>query len=166
VETSRKSPGSTETHTVARTIYGTILITALVAGLSESKAIEAWQILVSVTGTAIVFCAAHVYAEVLSQRLAAGRSLSWGEIGRATTDELPMLQAGVPAAIALGLAALGFYSTDTGVSLAIGFGVASLFAYGLVLAHREGATRLQTVVIACVNGAFGLVIVALNAFVH
>ncbi len=166
MQTPTESPRTTETHTAARTIYGTILVTALVAGLSESKAIDAWQILVSVAGTAIVFWAAHVYSEVLSQRLAAGRSLSRAEIGRAAADELPMLQAGIPAAIALSLAALGFYSTDTGVSLAIGFGVASLFAYGLVLAHREGATRLQTLSVACVNGAFGLVIVALKAFVH
>ena len=166
METSVKSPRSTETHTVARTIYGTILVTALVAGLSESKAIDAWQILVSVTGTAVVFWAAHVYSEILSQRLAAGRSLARAEILHIAESELPMLQAGIPAAIALGLAALGFYSTDTGVSLAIGFGVASLFAYGIVLAHREGATRWQTVSVACVNGAFGLVIVALKAFVH
>jgi uncharacterized membrane protein len=157
---------SSDTHAVARTIYGTILITALVAGLSESKAIDAWQILVSVTGTALVFWAAHVYAEVLSQRLAARRSLSRAEVLHAMSDELPMIEAGVPAAIALALAALGFYTTDTGVTLAIGFGVASLFAYGIVLGHRERASRMQTFVIACVNGAFGLVIVALKAFIH
>jgi hypothetical protein len=159
-------PRSSDTHAVARTIYGTILITALVAGLSEGKDIDAWQILVSVTGTAIVFWAAHVYAEVISQRLAAGRSLSWAEIGRSMSEELPMIQAGFPAALALGLSALGFYSTETGVTLAIGFGVASLFAYGVVLGHREGASRRQTFVTACVNGGFGLVIVALKAFVH
>ena len=66
-------------HTVARTIYGTILITALVAGLSETEDIDAWQILVSVTVTTLVFWAAHVYAEVLSQQLAAGRALSWAD---------------------------------------------------------------------------------------
>jgi len=66
----------------------------------------------------------------------------------------------------LGLAALGFYSTETGVTLAIGFGVASLFAYGVVLGHRERASRMQTFVGASINGAFGLVIVALKAFVH
>jgi len=157
---------SSDTHAVARTIYGTILVTALVAGISEGKDIDAWQILVSVTGTSIVFWAAHVYSEVISQRLAAGRSLSWAETGQAMSEELPMLQAGFPAAIALGLSALGFYSTETAVTLAIGFGVASLFAYGVVLAHREGAGRTQTFVTACVNGTFGLVIVALKAFVH
>jgi hypothetical protein len=160
------TPRSSDTHAVARTIYGTILITALVAGLSEDHGIDAWQILVSVTGTAIVFWAAHVYAEILSQRLAAGRSLSWAETGKAMGEELPMIQAGIPAGIALGLAALGFYSTETGVTLAIGFGVASLFAYGVVLGHRERASRMQTFVGASINGAFGLVIVALKAFVH
>lgn len=157
---------SSDTHTVARTIYGTILITALVAGLSEDESIDAWRILVSVTATALVFWAAHVYAEVLSQRLAAGRSLSWAEMSRAMGEELPMIQAGIPAGLALGLAALGFYSTETGVTLAIGFGVASLFAYGIVLGHREGASRMQTLVGATLNGAFGLVIVALKAFIH
>ena len=160
------TPRSSDTHAVARTIYGTILITALVAGLSESDEIDAWKILVSVTATAVIFWAAHVYAEILSQRLAAGRSLSWAETSRAMGEELPMIEAGIPAALALGLAALGFYSTETGVTLAIGFGVASLFAYGVVLGHRERATRMQTFVGACVNGTFGLVIVALKAFVH
>lgn len=155
-----------DTRTVARTIYGTILVTALVAGLSEDQGIDAWQILVSVTATLLVFWLAHVYAEVLSQRLAAGRSLSRAEIGAAFDGELAMVLAGAPAALALGLAALGFYSTDTGVTLAIGVGVAALFAYGLLLGHREGATRLQTLSAASVNGAFGLVIVALKAFVH
>jgi hypothetical protein len=155
-----------DTHAVARTIYGTILITALVASLSEDDDIDAWQILVSVTATATVFWIAHVYAEVLSQRLAGGRSLSWTEVGRALDEEAPMLMAGIPAAVALALAALGFYSTDAGVTLALGFGVAALFAYGIVLGHREGASRVQTLLGASLNGAFGLVIVALKAFVH
>jgi hypothetical protein len=166
VEATPASTRTHDTHAVARTIYGTILITALVAGLSEGEDIGAWQILVSVTATTFVFWAAHVYAEVLSERLAAGRSLTWAATRQAMDGELPMVQAGFPAALALGLAALGFYSTDTGVTLAIGFGVASLFAYGVVLGHREGASRLQIFVGACINGAFGLVIVALKAFIH
>jgi hypothetical protein len=155
-----------DTRAVARTIYGTILVTALVAGLSEDHGIDAWQILVSVTATLLVFWLAHVYAEILSQRLAAGRRLTRAEIGEAFDGELAMVLAGAPAALALGLSALGFYSTDTGVTLAIGVGVGALFAYGLVLGHREGATRMQTLGAASVNGAFGLVIVALKAFVH
>jgi hypothetical protein len=166
VEAGTESTRSHDTHTVARTIYGTILITALVAGLSEGYDIDAWQILVSVTATTLVFWAAHVYAEVLSQQLAAGQSLNWRAARRAMDDELPMVQAGFPAALALALSALGFYSTDTAVTLAIGFGVASLFAYGVVLGNREGLSRFQTFVGACVNGAFGLVIVALKAFIH
>lgn len=166
MEAQSETTRSHDTHTVARTIYGLILITALVAGLSEGEGIDAWQILVSVTATTLVFWAAHVYAEVLSQQLAAGRGLSWRAAREAMDSELPMVQAGFPAALALGLAALGFYSTDTGVTLAIGFGVASLFAYGVVLGHREGAGNLQIFVGACVNGAFGLVLVALKAFVH
>lgn len=157
---------STDTREVARTIYGTILVTALVAGLSEDDTIDAWQILVSVMATTLVFWAAHVYAEVLSKQIVAGRSSSLREIGRALGGEWPMVQSGTPAFAALAAAALGLYSTETGVTLAIGLGVGSLFAYGLVLGRRERATRLQTFAGATLNGAFGLVIVALKAFVH
>jgi hypothetical protein len=134
----------TDTREVARTIYGTILVTALVAGLSEDDTIDAWQILVSVTATTLVFWAAHAYAEVLSKRIVAGRSLSLREIGRALGSEWPMVQSGTPALVALALSALGLCSTDSGVTLAIGLGVGSLFAYGLVLGRRERASRLQT----------------------
>lgn len=166
MEASPQTTRTSDTHTVARTIYGTILITALVAGLSEAKEVDAWQILVSVTVTAVVFWAAHVYSELLSQRLDLRRRLTRAEKLDTMRDELPMVEAGIPAGLALALAALGFYSTDTGVSLAIGFGVASLFAYGIVLGHREGASRLQTFYASAANGAFGLVIVALKAFIH
>src|SRR6476469_1851562 len=115
-----------DTRSVARTIYGTILVTALVAGLSEDHGIDAWQILVSMSATLLVFWFAHVYAEILSQRLAAGRRLTRAEIGEPFDGELAMVLAGAPAGIALALAALGFYSTDTGVTLAIGFGVGAL----------------------------------------
>lgn len=153
-------------HAVARAIYGTILVTALVAALSEYEGIDDWRILVSVVVTTLVFWSAHVYSEVLSLRLAVRRRLTMREIGQSFGDELAMAEAAIPAAVALLGSVLGFYSRDTGVSLAIGFGVAALFAYGILLGVREHVGIRRTIVSAAVNGSFGLVIVALKTWVH
>jgi len=157
---------SSDVHAVARAIYGTILVTALVAALSEYDDSDSWQILVSVVVTTLVFWSAHVYAEVLSQRLAVGRGLTWREVGRAFGDELPMVIAAVPAVLALLGAVVGLYSRDTGAWLAVAIGVAALFAYGLLLGYREHAPLHRVLLNALVNGAFGFVVVALKAFVH
>lgn len=161
-----REPREQEVREVAGTIYGTILVLAIVAGLSEDDTVDAWQLLVSVVATTLVFWIAHAYAEVLSKRLVAGRSLSWRETWSALAAEWAMVRAGVPAAIALALAELGVYSTDAGVDIAIGLGIASLFALGLQLGRREGATRLQTFASAALNASLGLVIVVLKVLVH
>jgi len=73
---------------------------------------------------------------------------------------------GLTAALALLGSAVGLYSRDTGTWIAVGIGVAALFGYGLLLAYRERATVPRTLLTVLVNGSFGLVIVALKAFVH
>lgn len=156
----------TDARAAASSIYGTILVTALVATLSEDEGVDAWQILVGVTLTTLVFWAAHAYADALGRQAVHGHGPSLHELGRSLAREWPMVRAGVPAAVALALAALGVYSDDTGVNLAIGLGVATLFASGLLLARREHVTPFQGLVAATVNGAFGMVIVALKVYVH
>lgn len=157
---------SSDVRAVSRAIYGTILVTALVAALSANEGWGAWQILVAVVVTMVVFWTAHVYAEVLAQRLAIGRGLTWPEVRHSFGDELPMVAAAAPAAVALLGAAVGLYSRGSGTWLAVGFGVAALFAYGLLLGARERASAPRTLVTALVTGSFGLVIVVLKALVH
>jgi hypothetical protein len=54
-----------------------------------------------------------------------------------------VLQATWPAIVALLLAALGVYSTDTAVDVALALNAVILFLWGLALARLEGAsTRL------------------------
>jgi hypothetical protein len=157
-----REPREHRVREVAGTIYGTILVTALVAGLSEDESIDAWQLLVGVAATTIVFWVAHAYAEVLSKQIVADRTLT----RHALAAEVSMIRAGVPAAVALGLAVVGVYSAETGAEIAIALGVVTLFILGLALGRREGATRTQILLGGVLNAMFGLVIVALKIFVH
>ena len=159
-----RDPTEHEVRELAGTIYGTIIVTALVGGFSEDETIDAWQLLIAVAATTFVFWAAHAYAEVLSKRLIAGR-LPWHEVRMALVAEAAIIRAGIPAAIALALAVVGVYSTETGAELAVALGVITLALLGYVLVRSEGGRTAQAVAGALLNASFGLVIVALKALV-
>jgi hypothetical protein len=153
-----------EVRELAGTIYGTIIVTALVGGFSEEDSIDDWQLLIAVAATTFGFWVAHAYAEVLSKRLIAGR-LPWHEVRMALVAEAAIIRAGIPAAIALALAVLGVYSTETGAELAVALGVVTLAMLGFVLVRSEGGRLPQAIVGALLNASFGLFVVALKAFV-
>jgi hypothetical protein len=147
-------------------IYGTILVTALVAGLSEDPSYGSTDILASVLSTTVVFWLAHVYARVLGRRLE-GDPRGTGELTReAMADEWPLIQAGALPCAALLLSAAGAYSRDAGVDLGIGLGVASLFGFGFLFARRLGGGVAGAWLAGAVNALAGLVIVALKVAIH
>jgi hypothetical protein len=151
---------------VARAIYGQILVTSLVAALSEGSDIAAGYILASVTGTMVVFWLAHVYAESMSLGLEAQRHMNWVEIRHLAAAEWPLVQAAVPTAIVLALGAVGLYSTETAVDLAIAVGVMALFGWGLAIGRGSGSSWIVTLTGAVLSASFGLAVVALKALVH
>jgi hypothetical protein len=158
---ARRAPVNT-----ARAIYGQILVTSLVAALSEDPAIAAGYVLLSVIVTMIIFWAAHVYAETLSKSLETRRVVRWHDVRVSAAHEWPLVQAAFPTSIVLALGAVGALSRDTAVGLAIGVGVATLFLGGLAVARASGSSWLASIIGAAISGSLGLVIVGLKALVH
>jgi hypothetical protein len=150
----------------ARAIYGQILVTSLVGALSEDSEIEAGYILVSVVATMLIFWLAHVYAEAMSRGLEAGRHLGWAEIRGLAAGEWPLVQAAFPTAIVLALGAIGAFSTETAVDLAIAVGVVALFSWGLAIGRASGSSWTASLFGAAISASFGLVVVGLKALVH
>lgn len=151
---------------VARAIYGQILVTSLVAALSEDSDIDAAYILVSVMVTVVVFWLAHVYAESMSRGLEARRHLDWVEVRHLAAAEWPLVQAAIPTAIVLALGAVGLLATEAAVNLAIGVGVVALFGWGLAIGRGSGSSWIVSLSGAVLSASFGLVVVALKALVH
>jgi hypothetical protein len=149
----------------AAIVYGQILVTAIVATLSEDEGLDAGQLLFWVVVTMAVFWLAHVYAEGVARRLDRERDLGLPDVVALARDELPELYPAVPAVIALALGWVGALSTHDAANLAIGLGVAALAAGGFVIARRSRLSPLATVVSVAVNGAFGLALVALKVFI-
>jgi hypothetical protein len=151
---------------VAGAIYGQVLVTSFVAALSEAESIDAGEIFGGLLVTMLVFWLAHVYADAVAQRLEHKDPLTWREVWNIAKYEWPMLQAAVPALLALSLGWAGALPTLTAVRLAIGVGVVALLAWGFVIARVSGLSALATLGSVALNGAFGLGIVALKLLVH
>ena len=150
----------------AGAIYGQILVTAVVATLSEEDDISAGETFAAVAVTMLVFWLAHVYAESVAKRLGRGEPLKVGEVWTIARYEWPIAQAAVPALLVLGIGSLGLLSRDASVAIAIGLGVAELLGWGFIIARRSGMSPLATLGSVAMNGAFGLAIVVLKVVVH
>ena len=61
---------------IAGTIYGTIVVMAVLAAGSDSDTIDAWELDVLMVGTVVILWVAHVYAHALAESLTTGRRLS------------------------------------------------------------------------------------------
>jgi hypothetical protein len=152
----RRSPN------LAGAIEGTIIATAVVAGLDEAEATPTRALLLlSATGT--FFWAAHVYALLLAGRIHGRHRMRPGDVGRVMALEWPLLQAVSPLGLPLLAGALGIIGSGLSLSLALLFGVLMLIGWACLFARREGHGRGGIIVAGLLNGFVGLSIVALKA---
>ena len=100
VEGAEGAPGSTagtdRAEHFADAVYGTILVLAVVAALSEDDHAPAGAILGAALATSLVFWIVHVYAEVLSRR-ASGDGTAWCPRSAGRTAGVAARGGGVPA---------------------------------------------------------------------
>jgi hypothetical protein len=146
-------------------IYGTIVATAVVAGLDEASATPARALLL-LSATSVFFWAAHVYALLLAERIHGRHRMNRTDVGRVMALERPLLYAGVPLAVPLAAGSLGLFGTNLSLGLAFLVGVLALVGWGVVFARREGQGLGGILTAAILNGFVGLFIVALKAALH
>ena len=147
-------------------IYGTILVTAVIAGVSADPNLDVWRGSVVVLVTALVFWLAHIYANLLALHHVQRRHSSWAQAREGARQEWPLIQAGVlPILILLVLGATGITGRDTAFSVAAWSGVVVLFIWGIVLARREGLGILGTFLSATFSAALGAVVIILKLIV-
>ncbi len=158
--------GVHDEHNLAGAIYGTILATSVVAGLSEGNQVDHGPGALVVLGTSLVFWTAHVYAGVLGQHLQRRHGLTWPRIRRVARYEWPILASGFPPAIVLALGTMGLFERNTAYAVAIGTGIAALVLWGFAYAREQGYGLAGRLLAAGTTGALGLVIVALKVLVH
>jgi hypothetical protein len=145
-------------------IYGTILATAVIAAAGNHGE-PPGRIAVVTVVTLLVFWLAHVYSEVLANRLRGGR-LRWTAVRATMADELAMVEAPLLSIVFLLLGAIGLFGDRLAVNLALANGVAQLFGWGALVGRRLGWSWFATLATGLVDAAFGVVIILLKALVH
>src|SRR5262245_26941351 len=108
---------------VAGAIYGTILVLAVIAGLSEDDEISAGALLAATLTTSSVFWVAHVYADVLAERASGMPGTTVQLIRSAAGREWPLIEASLAPSAPLLLAAVGAFSRGTAVTIALVIGL-------------------------------------------
>lgn len=149
----------------AAAIYGSILVAALVSTLDEEDA-AAGALAVAVLTTMVVFWLAHVWADVVAERLETGERISSADLRRLARRQWPMIEAAAAPVAALVLAWTGVLSLDLAVWLALGLSIVQLAAWGMVVGFRTSATLPLALLSGAVNATLGLLIVVLKALVH
>jgi hypothetical protein len=145
-------------------IYGTIVASAAIAttaGGHESAAV----VLEATLATLLVFWLAHVYADFL------GHGLRHAEadlrlLAFIMVQELSMLVAPALSILFLLLGALGVLGEALAVGLALWNGVVQLVGWGIDVGRKRGQAWPAALLTGLLYGAFGVVLVLLEAQLH
>ena len=147
---------------IAGTIYGTIVVMAVIAAGSRGDDTDMWRLAVFVAGTVVALWVAHFYAHALSDSLETGRRLSWVDLRGLARREASVPLAAVAPVCALTLGALEVIGEQGAIRLALGIGVVTLTVLGLRYARVERLRGTAALLAVAINLALGLAIVALE----
>jgi hypothetical protein len=150
---------------LAGAIYGTIVATAVVAGIDERTSLSSFGAFWLLLASGVFFWAAHVYANLVAERIRGHHRMRPEDVGRVMSREWPLLQSSLPLAVPLALAWLGVIGDQTALVTATLVGVAMLAAWGVNFSRREGYGLAGIVACAAVNASVGLFIIGLKVAV-
>lgn len=148
-------------------VYGNILVSGMIVVAGTYRA-TAWNVLITVIGTVLVFWAAHVYAGTLSMQVADDgdpHPLSHS-FRLALRRSLGMLIAALLPSLVLLLGTLKIVDDQVALWVALWLGVIILGVIGYLVYARRGSSMVVRLLGALSSAGFGLVMVLLKAFVH
>ena len=137
----------------------------MIVGLAATN-LTAGAMMAALAVTALVFALAHAWSTALARSADDRQALAVGHVLDGIRHEWPMVEAVIPALLALGLAVLGVYSAGTGLWIGIIANTVLLFAWGALLRHRAAGNTLQSIRAGMTTAMLGLALVALKVLVH
>jgi hypothetical protein len=140
-------------------IEGTIIATAVVVGLDEADNVSPARAFWILLATGSFFWVAHVYADLLSDRIKGHHRMGRAAVIAVMAREWPLLQSSFLLAIPLTLGAVGVLGAGIALDASWLLGVAALVGWGIVFSRKEGHGFLGVLGAAALNAAVGLLIV-------
>ena len=148
----------------AAAVYGSIVAAALIEAF-RAEHVKSEQIALAVLTTMTVFWLAHVWSDIVGDRIHHGPRLQVVRLVRIGRAEWPLVQASFLPVVVLMLGWAGVYTDATAGRLALGVCVAQLFAYGLVVGRQAYHGWAAAIVAGLLNAGLGLVLIELEVLV-
>ena len=146
-------------------VYGSFLAASVIGVAYESGA-AARTMTASLLGSMLVFWAAHVWSEVVGERIRLGKAFRPREMLLIARREWPLVEAAALPSILLGLAWAGAWSRETGARLALAAALVQVLAWGFAAGRRAGGSRLAAAALAAGEGMLAVLLLAAERLVH
>jgi hypothetical protein len=152
-------------ETISGTVYGTIIILAVIAAEARGYEGHMWQLGGVAFMTAVVLWLAHVYAHGIGESVSEGRRLTPAEVAAIARREYAIVLSAVPPVCAIIAGSSGLLDEHYAYRLATALGIAALTFQGIRYATLERLSFAGTVLAIALNLAFGLLIVLAEVWV-
>ncbi len=147
---------------VSSAIYGTLLVTVLVAAQARKDA-DVFLVGVVIAVGVFVFWLTDVWAGIVG--LGVRGPLSRAQVVEVAREESPMLLAAVPPMLALAIAPLGLATVEQALDLALLVAVVQMFLWGLAVGLAIGRGWGIALLVGVVDLGLGLIIAGLKLLV-
>lgn len=152
-------------ETISGTVYGTIIILAVIAAEARGYEGHMWQLAGVAFMTALVLWLAHVYAHGLGESVKEGRRLNRAELGAIARREYAIVLAAIPPVCAILAGSTRLIDEHSAYRLATALGIAALAFQGVRYASLERLGLPGTLLAVGLNLLFGLGIVLAEVWV-
>jgi len=143
-------------------VYGTLLVTSLVAVQARSDSSPEFVAVTILIGVA-VFWLADTWTGIVALRMRG--PIAWADVRAIARVESPMLTAALLPAVIVTFGILEAVPVQAALDVALAACIVQLFLFGLAVGQRLGKGWPVTLVVAGVDVALGLVIVVLKVMV-
>lgn len=145
-------------------IYSTIIALASLAVYDDEDASfmepgDAWSMTLVIIGPLLALTVAHFFADLAEEQIVEGRAPTRAEVRAMVLESLQYLYVAVPAVAIVWAALLSGQIVDDTVTALYAGGVASLFAWGFVVAHKTRARGWVRWALTLGYGMVGVLIV-------
>ena len=152
-------------ETISGTVYGTIIILAVLAAEARGYEGHLWQLGGVAFMTALVLWLAHVYSHALGDSVKQGRRLKTQEIGAIARREYAIVLAAIPPVCAIIAGSTKLIDDHSAYRLATALGIAALIFQGIRYATLERLSATGTALAIALNVALAISIVLAEVWV-
>ena len=152
-------------QTISGTVYGTIIILAVLAAEARGYEGHMWQLGGVAFLTALVLWLAHVYAHGLGESVREGRRLTAAELSAIARREEAIVLSSIPPVCAIIAGSSGLLDQHSAYRLATALGIAALSFQGIRYAKLEQLSFTGTALSIALNLTLSLLIVLAEVWV-